>query len=817
MYWKRVVLFLLLLHLFNPGFAQITKIRGCVTDAQTGEPIPFAGVFLKGTTSGVTSNLDGSYLLETRDTTSTLVCQLLGYDVVETRIKVAAYNKVDFALNLTENRLVGATVKADNKKVRRLLANIDAHRDRNNPEKLDCYRVNLYNKMELDLTNAKEQIRNKAFLKNFSFVFEYMDTSAVSGVPYLPVMISESFVDRQHSTDPENDTETVLANRISGIDPQSNMLSQFTGSLHLKANFYNSFINGFGIEFPSPIQKAGLLYYNYYIVDTLQIDSRKTYLVHYHPKAGISSAAFDGEMQIDAEDFALRSIHAKMKHGGNVNWLRDIVLDAEYKRLNDSIWFYDRDRLYADFSIALGDSSKIMSVIGTRDISYSNPSLIRDSLDMDARSGKVKVFSDENNQDEKYWESKRPYALSERERNIYEMVEKVQDVPMYKDLYSIVYTLVTGYWDIGPIGIGPYAKIISFNNLEGFRPQIGIHTSKDFSRKFRFTGFLAYGVRDKEFKGGLTYERLFCKDPTSKLTLDAHYDVFQLGRGASYFTDQNILSSLFGKGDANRLCPMTSFSAMYEKEFSMNFNFQADLALKRYFSNVFVPMGDFTSIATNEVHLSARFSRDETVNRGHFIKKYIHSDWPVFTLNMTGSIPGLRKNDFAFFRPEFSMSWRKNLPPVGLTKLSLNAGTIIGTVPYPLLHLHEGNGTYMLDKTAFSCMDYFEFASDSWATLFWVHNFNGFFFGKIPLVRKLKLREELTFKMAYGSLRDANRNAYMPFPAGMKTIDGIPYMEVGAGVSNILKLFRVDCFWRLTHRENARQLFTVNFGVDFRF
>lgn len=825
---KRFVLSLLLFVSATLS-AQTTKVRGQVTDADTGEGIPFAAVFFKGTTIGQSTDMEGRYSLETRDPEAkVIVCQLLGYDIQEVEVKQGAFTTVNFSLKVTDNLLTGAYVKADNRKARRLLANIDAHRDRNNPECKPGYTCDVYSKMELDLAHAQEQLWSRRFYEEFGFVFDYMDTSTVSGVPYLPVMISESVAKREHTSNPDSDTETIVANQVSGVNPDANLLSQFTGSMHLRVNFYNPFINSFDVEFPSPIQSAGMLYYNYFIIDSLKVDGRKTYLVRFHPKEGISSPALDGEMHIDAQDFAMKSIHAKMKKAGNVNWLRDIAFDTEYERLSDGTWFYKSDKMYADFSITLRDSSKIMSFLGNRELSYSNISF--EPREAVASSvGKVNVLKDSNHHDARYWDSVRPYELTEKERNIYGMVDKIQDMPLYKTWYDIVYTAINGYWDIGKIGLGPYHKIISFNNLEGFRPQMGIHTSKDLSKKFRWTGYLAYGFADKQLKGGVSYERLFSKEPQRKLTVDAYYDVFQLGKGHSEYTTGNILSSIFGKGNAQRLAPMSSFSLCYDHEFNINFNARADIALKRYYPNGFVPMVTLggvpvASLATNELHLMARFSREETVNRGHFVKKYLHTNFPVFTFDLTGSVPGLRKCDCGYLRPEVSLDWKFRIPPAGMSMIHFNAGTIFGKVPYPLLHLHEGNGTYVLDKTAFSCMKFFEFASDSWLTLFWNHNFNGFFFGKIPGLRRLNLREEFTFKATYGWLSDKNNpllegasQDMMAFPEGMKTMGNTPYMEIGAGVSNILRLFRVDCIWRLTHLESASQRFAVNLGIEFRF
>ena len=816
-------------------FAQTTKVRGVVTDAASGEPVPFAGIFFKDTTIGLTADIDGKYNLETRDPSAkVLVCQLLGYDTQEIEIKPGVFNEVNFNLKLTENQLPGAFVKADNRRIRRLLANIDAHRDRNDPDRHPSYKCKIYNKMELDLTHPHEVLTNKRFLKDFGFVFDYIDTSVVSGAAYLPAMISESVVERRHASNPLVDNEAVLANRISGINPDANLLSQFTGSMHLRVNFYRPFINSFNIEFPSPIQNSGLLFYNYFIIDSLQMDGRKTYLVRYHPKNGISSPALDGEMHIDAEDFALKSIKAKMVHGGNVNWVRDIVFETDYQRMPDSTWFYGQDKMYADFSIALGDSSKVMSVIGTRQLNYSEIDFSEQEA-FDVADGKVKVLADANHKDEAYWEQARPYELTDKEKNVYKMVEQIQDVPLYKSAYDVVYTIVTGYWDKGPIGLGPYMNLISFNNLEGVRPQLGIHTSKNLTKKFRWTGYLAYGFRDRQFKGGVTYERIFSHEPQSKLTLDAHYDVYQFGRGLSNMTSGNIFSSAWG--GQYKLSPMSSFSAYYTHEFSMNFNLDASVALKRHYGNAFVPMVKWDgtvvpSVASNELFVQARFSREETVNRGHFIKSYIHSDYPIWYLSLQGSVPGLRKGDIGYIRPQLEMEWKFRIPPLGMSQMRMNVGTIVGQVPWMCLQLYPGNNTNILDKSAFSCMDYFEFASDTWATLLWYHTFNGFFLGKIPLLRKLQLREEFSAKVAYGTLSDRNNGtapeygALMQFPMGMRPLDGVPYVELGAGVSNIFRLLRVDFIWRVTHREvpgpdgkmiPARRLFTVNLGAEFRF
>ena len=815
--------------------AQTTKVRGRVTD-DTGEGIPFAGVYFKGTTVGITTDIDGYYNLEDRNLAdSVLVAQILGYDTDEKTVRPGQFNNVDFSLRLTDNRLTGAKVKADNKKARALLANIQKHRDRNDPENHPEYTSEIYNKMELDLTHPQEQLKSKSFRRNFGFVFDYIDTSSVSGVPYLPVMISETVSRRRHRRQPELDSETILANKVSGINPEgNNLLSQFTGSMHLKINFYKPFINAFDVQFPSPIQEAGMLYYNYFIIDSMMVDGRKTLLVRYHPKQLVSTPAFDGEMKIDAEDFAIKSIHANMKNTTNVNWLRNLVLDAEYQRQEDSTWFYKSDRFYADLSLSLRDSSKMLSFIAKRETDHLK-------VDFSCEPGKdaamVRVDAEASAKEESFWEEVRPEPLSDKERNVYEMVDKIKTVPAFKTLYDVVYTAVNGYYEIGKIGIGPYHKLYSHNNLEGDRPQFGLRTSPEFSRKDRFSIYGAYGFRDHTFKGGGTWEHIWSREPERKLTVEAKYDVYQLGSGLHSFDEGSIFGTLFGGGHASRLCMMSSFSVDYKHEFSMFFNAEAGLDLRRYYPSEKdwvppvnqVPLrspdgSPVSSVASNELFLALRFCKNEVVNRGLFTKSYIYSDYPAVTLTLAGSVPGLRKNDYGYFRPEISLRWSPRIPPIGISKIYIEAGTIVGSVPYPLLHLHEGNSTWIYDRFSFACMDYMEFVSDTWFTLFYNHCFNGFFLGSVPGIRRLGLREEFSFKMGCGSLSGRNNGditeiaaedmkAPLLFPYGTSSLGGKPYVEIGAGLSNILKFLRVDCFWRLTHR-NER---TVVIDTDSEF
>lgn len=817
--------------------AQATKVKGRVVDASTGEGIPFAGIYFKNSTVGVSADLDGNFFLETRDTLTLLSASILGYEEKVIKVNPHSFNEVCFILVPVVNELNAVVVKPDDRYIRSILRKIDEAKVRNNPEKRRLYSCDVYTKMELDITNPENKVISGFLPKDFRFVYDYMDTSVVSGKPYLPVLISETTSKYYHRKDPPSEREVIKATRISGVDKDP-VLAQFTGNMYVKTNFYDNYINIFQVEIPSPLSSSGTTYYNYYLVDSLQVEGRKTYKIRFHPSKWVSSPTFDGEMSIDAGEYALRDIHVRLKKGSNVNWVRDLTIDVVNTRLDDSTWFYKQDRMYVDFSPTMRDSSKMVTFLGNRQIDYFNPDFVttfkEGKSDINAQ---VQAGKDVMNTDEAYWQSVRPFPLSEKERGIYNMVDSIKNVPLYKDVYAVAEMLVNGFLNVKFLGFGPYTSVYSFNELEGDRVQFGLRTNKELSRKVRFMGYAAYGFKDRTFKGGGTFEYMFNNQPTSKVVASYKHDVMQLGRGPSVYGNGDIISSVLAKANSQKMSMVNDYSLSYQKEWSQNVNMIVSLESRRIFSNEFVPMVSkdgfvFNSVGYNQAHLQMRFSKEEIVTRGVFDKHYVYSKYPTATIDLIGSVKGIGKNEYSYFRPELSVHYTLPIPPLGLSKFDLNTGTIVGRVPYPMLKIHEGNGTYTFSRYAFNCMDYYEFASDLWTTFFWEHNFKGFFLGKIPLLKKLQWREVASLRAAYGTIRKENNGmadedesgAVMLFPGKMGKLNR-PYVEMGVGVTNIFRFLRIDAFWRMTHRYEIKDgvkvphdnRFVVTFGFEFRF
>ncbi|MBR7030776.1 MAG: carboxypeptidase-like regulatory domain-containing protein, partial [Prevotella sp.] len=115
-----------------------------------------------------------------------------------------------------------------------------------------------------------------------------------------------------------------------------------------------------------------------------------------------------------------------------------------------------------------------------------------------------------------------------------------------------------------------------------------------------------------------------------------------------------------------------------------------------------------------------------------------------------------------------------------------------------------------------------EFLNDRYASLMLTWEMGGKLLNRIPLLRKLKLREIFEFKGLWGALSDKN-NPYLAqnqtsskllvFPENSFIMDSkVPYLEYAVGVQNILSLIQIE----YVHRINYRGLPTASeHGIRF--
>src|SRR5690606_25367009 len=88
------------------------------------------------------------------------------------------------------------------------------------------------------------------------------------------------------------------------------------------------------------------------------------------------------------------------------------------------------------------------------------------------------------------------------------------------------------------------------------------------------------------------------------------------------------------------------------------------------------------------------------------------------------------------------------------SNIVLEAGKTFEGVPLPLLSVIPGNESYGQVPGTFSQLNYYEFVTDAYSTFILDHHFNGWILNKIPLIKKLKVREVGFIRAAWGDISD---------------------------------------------------------------
>lgn len=794
---------------------QITKVRGKVVDAQTNEPLPYVNVSFKNTTQGTITSEKGEFFLESRSATDTLLVSFVGYKSAALKVKKGVYQEVSVSLEPESIELEAVVVKPGESQANRIIRNIIKNKDRNNPANF-TYSCKSYNKIQVDINNIDEDIKKRKVFNQFQFIWNYVDTNAITGKTYLPIFITESLSDYYYSANPKMEKEIIKATKMSGVNNES--VAQFTGKIYQSVNIYDNYINIFDQGLVSPISNSGLLFYKYILLDSMYIGNRWCYQISFRPRRKMEPT-FTGDFWVNDSTWAVVKAQIRLSDMVNLNFVNDMVATADFMPLNDTLWFPKQMTLFVDFNL----TDKTTGFFGHKTISYSDVKLNADfPRDVAEMPTNLKVEDGALNQKEEFWAQSRPFELTPREAGIYQMVDSVQQVPMYKTFIDIIDMFVNYYYTVGYWEIGPYYQTYSFNEIEGNRFKVSGRTSNKFSKKVMFDAFLAYGDKDERFKWGIGSLYMINKNPREALGVRYKSDIEQLGQSPYALTEDNILTSFLRRNPNNKLTLVKDFTAYYEKEWFVGLSNKLTLSHRIIYPTVFIPFtpvsgaSDLRSITSSTITLNTRWIKDERYVSGEFEKVSLGSNWPEINFDITKSFKGFAGSDYDFWKLHLNYYHKFNVNPIGYARFIVDAGKIFGKVPYPLLQLHEGNETYAFDRYAFNMMNYYEFASDQYVSLYYEHHFQGFFLNHFPLLRRLKWREVATAKYLIGSISNENMQV-LQFPAGLGEVSK-PYMEVSVGVENIFKVIRVDALWRLTHLDNPNiEPFGVRVGLQIIF
>lgn len=800
--------------------AQEIRISGTVTDASDGQPMPYVNVYLKGTTIGSITDLSGHYSLRSATSTDSIVASFVGYHSITLPIRKTTPQIINITMVQTSTSLKEVEIIPEERWIDLLMKRVIKMKEFNNPDRIQAYECKVYNKVQIDVNNIDEEFKDRRLVKPIDFVFENLDTSDLNQKVYLPVLLSESMSDFYFRRSPRATREFIRASQISGIENQS--FTQYLGGMFININVYDNYIPIFEKNFVSPIANFAFATYDFVLEDTVAVEGKTCYQVKFDPKRK-QELTFYGRIWIHDSSFAVKKVDMRVADDANFNWINDFYISQTYDDINGQYWTLTRDYRLVDLNPIQTNSKRLLGAFGHATTLYYDYLFDQPKPDeFYSTASNVIIDADAYKKNETYWDENRPDTLSRQEQEIYRMVDTVMSVPAFQLYKKLGYLIGTGYWLQGKFEIGPIYKFLSFNAVEGVRLRVGGRTSNEFSKKLMLEGHLAFGTLDKKFKyaAGVTY--MVNKNPRRSVGISFRYDMEQLGQDPNAFAEDNFFASFFRRSPANKLTMVRELKTFYEHEWFPGFSNTVRFIRRDVFpigDEKFIINNDGTSyvdnsLVSNEIQLYTRFAFRERYLYGEFERANLGTKYPVLELLYGYGIPGFPDSDAEYHRLQFRVKHWFNVFNIGWSKYVFETGKIWGTLPYPFLKIHEGNETFFFYPDAGNLVNYYEFISDTYASLYYTHHFDGIFLNRIPLMRKLKWREVVHGRGVWGTMTEANQE-FSEFPVNSGPVNK-PYFEAGVGIENIFKVGRIDAIWRLSHLD-APDINKFGIFITFQF
>ncbi|KAA8486767.1 carboxypeptidase-like protein [Arcticibacter tournemirensis] len=815
-----------------------TLVRGVVTDAKTKETLPYVSITIPGTSLGISTDADGKYSMKIGGGYNKITFTYVGYNSLTKVIIPGREQTLNVQLQVSSSRMLNeVVVKSGRRKKYRnkgnpaveLIERVIANKSKNRLESYPYIEYEKYEKLSFALSDITDKFRNKRIFRNYQFLFKNQDSTAIGGTTILPVYMEETLSKNYYRKNPEENKSVILAKNKVDFDPKyidQQGVSAYLNRMYQDINIYDNNITVISNQFLSPIANSAPTFYLYFITDTVTRGNDKLVELSFAPR-NKGDMLFQGKLYITMDgSYAVDNAYLTVHKDINLNFVRQFESRLEFeKNQEDGRYHLSKSTLNINFGIS---KNKGTGVFGERTVSFKDYKTNVPAPDSIYNGPAVIVAQNEvsksNLSKEQFWQQKRHEQLSSSERGVYRNIDSLQNMKSFRQTMELVTFLFAGYKSFGPFEVGPANTFYSFNPVEGFRLRLGGRTTPELSKRYYFETYGAYGFKDEKWKyfGSATYSinnKSIYAFPQHYIRTSFQRDTKIPGQELQFVQEDNFLLS-FKRGENDRWLYNDLWRIDYVHEFENHFSYnvgfkkwkQTPAGSLRYNNVQNNELHRVENINTSELSLELRYAPNEKFYQGKIYRIPVYGPDPVFTLRYTQGIKGLFDGEYNYGNLTGNIQKRFYLSQLGYTDMTVEGGYIFGQAPFALLAIHRANQTYAYQLNSYNLMNFLEFVSDHYASLNIDHSFNGFFLNKIPLLKKLKLREVVTFKGLYGGIRSENDPLVHPelltFPTngeGVRTtytLEKQPYIEGSVGLANIFKLFRVDLVKRFNYLEN---------------
>jgi len=831
------------------GVAQTGTINGIVKDALTKQPLASASVAIKNGRGATTDSL-GYFSVEANKIPVQLIFSLIGYKTQTITVRqfsdTGALKKDTLIILIqpSSSMLSSVTIKS-NKKPRyrnkdnpavELMRKVINNKDKNRPSHYDYVEYEQYEKLQVALSKISDKLSKSKLLKKYHFLFENIDSTKLEGKSLIPVYMEEKLSDVHYRKSPEKRKIVVLGDkRVDfGEFVDNRGVSTFLNRLYENIDIYNNNIPLFTNEFLSPIADIAPSLYRFFIRDTIRDETGHQFVRMYFSPRNSNDFLFRGEMMITLDsNYAVQKLNMYISKNINLNFVREMHIDQDFEKNDDGRYHVVKSNVMAEAAL---NKEKGGGFFGERTVSFRNYK-INVPHENDFYKGASEVVADgATNRKDSFWVGRRHDTLTTAEAKVYKNIDSLQKMPSYRRFMDIATLLLAGYKSFGKFEVGPVNTFYSFNPVEGFRLRLGGRTTPKLSKRLYFETYAAYGFKDEKWKGylGVTYSlnnKSIYDYPLNYIRASVQRETKIPGQELQFVQEDNFLLS-FKRGDNDKWLYNNFYRLDYVHEFSSHLSYTLGFKNWRqepagslvYTKEENGTLVNVSSLTTTELSAELRWAPREQFYQGKVYRIPIVNQYPIFTLRYTKGIKGIFGSEYNYDNVVMRIEKRFYLSQLGYTDASIEGGYLFNQLPYPLQFIHRANQTYSLQLNSYNLMNFLEFVSDHYAGINLDHHFNGFIFNRIPLLKRLKLREVMSIKLLYGGVRSENdpykNDDQYKYPAGDHgeqttfSLDNGPYIEGSVGIANIFKLFRVDFVKRFTYLNHEG---IANWGIRGRF
>ncbi len=726
-------------------------------------------------------------------------------------------------------------------------------RDANDPRRKPLYSYSKYDRMEFglhDFSVGDTTIGKKA--GKFAFLKEYVDTTDASGIPRLPLSIKEKYSDVVYRRSPHSEKLIVRGIRQNGVDEIADLqnVQTMVEDVFREIDLYDDNVNLLQNRFVSPLSAIAPDFYKFYLTDTVSLGDMRCIVLSFAPR-NPATFGFLGRIYVEKGDTSMfvRRVDMGVSPTINLNFIDHIRIIQEYDKAPDGT----RQKKLDDFNAVISVIKGTQPLYARRTTRYSGHTF-KPAAEMTSYLDRLgDTFDDEQayERDSVYWirVTDQKGDTPTGNKRIVQMMARLRQVPLYRYGERFLKLMVVGYVPTGnpsKFDFGPLNTTLSGNSVEGLRLRAGGITTANLSRHFFTRGYVAYGTRDQRWKyrGEVEYsfnrKRYHSREfPIHSIRLEHQYDIDQLGQNYMFTNPDNMFLAL-KRGSNHLITYLRHTTATYQLELANNFSTTVTASSRRMEPGPWVPLmttdGQTLSHYTqNRASITLRYAPGEKFYQTKSARIPINLDPWVFVLTHTYGPDNRLGNRFGINRTEISIQKRFWFSAFGFADVIVKGAREWGRTAYTNLLSPNANLSYTIQPESFALTDPMEFLGDTglqWDLTYWA---NGALFNYIPLLKKLKLREVIAFRGWWSRLSDKNNPMVeLSDISSGKSIDNPlllwpdyvlatpmhsrPYMEMSAGIDNLLKCLRVDYVWRLNYRDTpgvSRSGLRVSLHVTF--